>query len=137
MPPRLRLSIRGWIGRIDYWARVMGCFKEQPRLFSLKMISQRLETQNSSTAYQLKQLTVGSHDLKTMQGLQRFRTLERSRLLLSHLPMTIAHLSISPIQPLMLSAQRRGIGSHFYRLWYDPAGDRTPTFQSQSGHTNH
>ena len=66
MPPRLRLSIRGWIGRIDYWARVMGCFKEQPRLFSLKMISQRLETQNSSTAYQLKQLTVGSHDLKTM-----------------------------------------------------------------------
>ena len=43
----------------------------------------------------------------------------------------------TPIQPLMLSAKQSGIGTHFYSLWYDPAGVRTPASQSQGEHSNH
>ena len=37
----------------------------------------------------------------------------------------------------MLSAKQGGFGSHFYSIWYDPAGDRTPASQSQGGRSNH
>ena len=47
------------------------------------------------------------------------------------------HRDLPPIQPLMLNAKQGGTGSHFYSLWYDPAGDRTPASQSQSGRSNH
>ena len=51
--------------------------------------------------------------------------------------MLVCHRDLPPIQPLMLSAKQGGTGSHFSSLWYDPAGDRTPTSQSQGGQSNH
>ena len=49
----------------------------------------------------------------------------------------VCRRDLPPIQPLMLSAKQGGIGSHFYSLWYDPTGNRTPISQSQGGHSNH
>ncbi len=44
---------------------------------------------------------------------------------------------LPPVQPLMLSAKQGGMEYHFYSLWYDLAGARAPTSQSQGEHSHH